>query len=35
MNYTSTKAVGVSAQKVLKTTIDKNVSLLKIKVKTL
>lgn len=35
MNYTSTKAVGISAQKVLKATIDKNVSLLEIKVKTL
>ena len=29
------KAVGISAQKVLKATIDKNVSLLEIKVKTL
>ncbi len=35
MNCITTKAVGISAQKVLKTTIDKNVSLLKIKVKTL
>ena len=29
------KAIGISAQKVLKATIDKNVSLLEIKVKTL
>jgi hypothetical protein len=35
MNYPTAKAVGISAQKVLKATIDKNVSLLEIKVKTL
>lgn len=35
MNYSTAKAVDISAQKVLKIIIDKNISLLEIKVKIL